>query len=76
MYSVCADSSGIGGRAASLVGQCASYSPFGVCTDVYDTAAPAGGLLVTGTLAVVAGVVLLALPPSRPKALPVSLRRP
>lgn len=67
---------GVGGRAANLVGQCASYSPFGICTDVYDTAAPAGGLLVTGALAVVAGVVLLALPPSRPKALPVSLLRP
>ena len=67
---------GVGGRAASLVGQCASYNLFGICTDAYDTAAPAAGLIVTGSLAVAAGVVLLALPPTRPKALPASLRRP
>ena len=67
---------GIGSRAANLVGQCANYDLFGVCTDAYDTAAPAGGLLITGALAVVAGVVLLALPPSKPKVLPASLRSP
>lgn len=58
---------GIGGRAANIVEQCASYDRFGICTEVYDTAGTAAGLLVTGSLMTVAGIVLLALPPSRPK---------
>lgn len=67
---------GVGGRAANLVGQCASYNPFGLCTEAYDTAPPAIGLLTTGSLAVIAGVVLLVLPPSRPKSAPAAQRRP
>lgn len=58
---------GIGGAAANIVGQCAAYSDFGVCTEVFDTAGTAGGLLTTGSLMTVAGIVLLALPPTRPK---------
>lgn len=54
---------GIGGRAANIAGQCVGYNPFGICTQVYDTAGTAAGLLVTGSLMAVAGVVLLALPP-------------
>lgn len=54
---------GIGGRAAHIAGQCVDYNTFGICTQVYDTAGTAAGLLVTGSLMAVAGVVLLALPP-------------
>ena len=58
---------GVGGAAANIVGQCAAYNDFGICTEVFDTAGTAGGLLTTGSLMTVAGIVLLALPPTRPK---------